>query len=1735
MIHSILLLLSIRSPLQSSAEAQIHFETKQLDSTFYCEGAGFGDFDRDGDSDVVAGPYWYEAPAFEKKRAIYGPKPFDPKGYSDNFFPFPRDFDGDGWIDVLVVGFPGEAAAWYENPRGKDGPWKRHHVHPNIDNESPAFTDLTGDGKPELVFHTAGVVGWAEPDPADARAPWIFHRVSEDTKRQRFTHGMGVGDVDGDGRRDILFKDEWLRQPASLDGDPLWERHPQPFAPNQGGAQMFVYDVDGDGDGDVITSLEAHGFGLVWHEQVLRQGERAFVAHTILGARPEDSPHGLRFGEMHAIDLADVNGDGLADIVTGKRWWSHGAEGDPEPGAPAVVYWFELVRKSEREVDWVPHLVHDASGVGTYVIAGDVDGDGQVDVVTGNKKGAFVHLQRRGTSKGGAAKPPEPGSDDRQPPGFAPRSREGRELNFDFENGSLDDWVATGEAFGGQPIQGDTVIVRRADMSSAHVGRYWIGTYEIAGDGPQGKLVSAPFVVEHPIASFWLAGGRSEHTRVEFRRAEDNRFIATASAEDHEALRPVIVDLTSALGGEVFVTLFDESSGGWGHLNFDHLRLHDEPPRFRDVEPLLPLDIVAHAGLSPEAAAAAMTVPDGFRVELVAGEPDIHQPIAFTIDERGRLWVVEAHSYPIKRPEGEGLDRVLILEDADGDGSFETKKVFLERLNLVSGIEVGFGGVWIGAAPELVFYPDRDHDDVPDGPPEVLLDGWGYEDTHETLNGFMWGPDGWLYGCHGVFTHSLVGKPGTPESERTPLDAAIWRYHPTRHEFEVFAWGTSNPWGVDFDDDGQAFATACVIPHLFHVIQGGRYVRQAGEHFDRYVFRELQTVADHLHYLGGWSHGGNGRSNSVGGGHAHCGAMIYLGDAFPPAYRNTIFFNNIHGNRVNTDVLEHAGSGFVGRHGNDFLLANDRWYRGVNLKQGPDGGVYLIDWYDEQACHTSNVEIWNRTNGRIYRVAYGKTERAPVDLLEASTQELVELQLHPDDWFVRAARRQLQERGGDEESRRSLLGILREHPDPRRRLRALWALHVTSGLDQWTLLETLDSEHAYLRAWAIQLLAETRRPDGAARERFLHLAKQDSSPVVRLYLAAALQRMLLDERWELAEALLAHGEDASDANIPLLLWYGIEPLVGQEPRRALELARGAALPEIAGWIWRRAAAEPAAHEALAIALAELPDGDARVLALDQMLGMLEGLRGLEAPAAWPRTFGVLRSSTDERVRERALLLAAVFGEESAFPALRALLADPGAEIAKRRLALGALSRGREPETAVVMQGLLDQPELRGEAIRALAGFDHPSTSEVLLARYASFSGVERADALSTLSARAVWGRELLGAVARGGVPRGDLSALVLRQLIALEDPEVSDMLASVWGVFQTTREDKLAAIARWKERLTPDVLAGADRAHGREVYAKTCMRCHVLFGVGGDVGPDITGANRTDIGYLLENVIDPNALIPREYQVTVASTTDGRLVSGIQLASDESSVRLRTENELVVLAREDVDTLRLDTISMMPEGQLDTLREDEAIALFAYLIGNRQVPRLLTAENRAEFFDGTTLAGWSGDPELWSIEDGEIVGRTTAPLAANAFLVSDFLAGDFRLSLDVKLMPNEANSGIQFRSQPLEGGEIAGYQADVGAGWWGKLYEENGRALLWTESGEAHVRPGEWNHYEIRAVGDHVQTWINGEPCVDLHDAPGRRIGQIALQMHSGPPMEVRFRNLSLMQGSLPGDGAQER
>jgi putative membrane-bound dehydrogenase-like protein len=477
--------------------------------------------------------------------------------------------------------------------------------------------------------------------------------------------------------------------------------------------------------------------------------------------------------------------------------------------------------------------------------------------------------------------------------------------------------------------------------------------------------------------------------------------------------------------------------------------------------------------------------------------------------------------------------------------------------------------VWVGAAPNFLFIPDANGDDVPDGKPQVLLDGWGYQDTHETLNTFHWGPDGWLYGCHGVFTHSNVGKPGAADADRKRINAGFWRYHPTRHEFEVFAEGTSNPWGIDFDEHGQLFAEACVIPHLFHVIQGARYQRQAGQHFNPNTYDDIKTIADHRHYLGTNPHGGNGKSDSAGGGHAHAGLLIPQGTGFGE-WAGSILMGNIHGQRINADIPERAGTGFVGHHHADFINFNDRASQVVDIRQGPGGSIYMIDWYDLNQCHSPKREVHEYSKGRIYRVKAKGAKPVQVDLRKLPEAALVDAAVSADQWSRTQARRVLQERKANASIVKNRSGAANGNTG----LYALWAEHVLGGTTDQRLLTALKSAAEYERAWAIQFAVEDHEASTALRGEFARLAKDDPSSVVQLYLASAAQRLPIDQRLPILEPLLARA-DSKDHNLPLMLWYALEPVVGADGATAATLLPRVKAPQLQEFIARRMASTAA--------------------------------------------------------------------------------------------------------------------------------------------------------------------------------------------------------------------------------------------------------------------------------------------------------------------------------------------------------------------------------------------------------------------------------------------------------------------------------------------------------------------------------------------------------------------------------
>lgn len=954
----------------------------------------------------------------------------------------------------------------------------------------------------------------------------------------------------------------------------------------------------------------------------------------------------------------------------------------------------------------------------------------------------------------------------------------------------------------------------------------------------------------------------------------------------------------------------------------------------------------APAPYPPAEAASHMTLPPGFTATLFAGEPDVVQPIATAMDDRGRVWVAECMSYPHWHADPkDGTDRILIFEDARGDGHFSKRSIFADHLSNISGLEIGFGGVWVCSSPNLIFIPTDATGDKPAGPAKVVLDGWDIKSAqHNVFNRLTWGPDGWLYGCNGILSKSNVGKAGAPDSERTPINCGVWRYHPIRQVFERVAQGTTNPWGLDFDDYGQMFITNCVIEHLFEVIPGAHYKRMFGEDFNPHTYGLMQTCADHIHWAGGpWQSSRSGDAHGdAGGGHAHAGCMVYLGDNFPESYRNSVFMCNIHGNRVNNDYLEQKGSGTVAHHGKDFLFANDTWFRGLNLMYGPDGGVYVNDWTDTGECH--NHEVIDQTNGRVYKVVYGKPAAVHVNLAEMSDGQLVDLQLHKNDWYVRHARRLLQERAVAGKLSPGVVPglrkILNENPDVTRKLRALWALHGIGTTDGSMLANLLDRPEPYVRAWAIRLSVDGGAAD-AAWGRFDVLAASDPSPVVRLALASACQRIPQHLAAPVMKQLVQHTEDAKDANLPLMDWYGVERIASTNAEFGLQVAATAQLPPIREYTARLMTSTDVNWLPKLVNKVDALEKKAEILRGAQ--AALQGRRHVDPPADWDNVAPSLVRSALPEVRLRALLLSLTFGQKDAEAGVRALINDTSAPVADRREALSVLVQSKPASLAPFLQQVLDDKDLGDIAIRSLASSGDASTPAVLIAHYASFSMDNKRDAINTLASRKGSALQMLEAVEAGRLPRQDLNALTVRQLSHLGDPTIDAKVKKLWGVIRAASEEKQQQMAQLKAELAPETMKKAKLPNGRLVFSRTCAQCHTLYDAGGNVGPNLTGSQRANLDYLLENILDPSAIVAKEYQMTLVKTTDGQVLTGIIESDGPNGLTLKMPNQSVTVPQNEIKTRKTEAISMMPEGLLQGMSAEDRRDLIGYLQSSAQV------------------------------------------------------------------------------------------------------------------------------------------------------------------------------------------------
>lgn len=937
----------------------------------------------------------------------------------------------------------------------------------------------------------------------------------------------------------------------------------------------------------------------------------------------------------------------------------------------------------------------------------------------------------------------------------------------------------------------------------------------------------------------------------------------------------------------------------------------------------------------PAETAKSFRMQPGWEASLFAGEPDLVNPIAFTIDEKGRFWVVECFEYPKRTPPGKKpRDRIRILEDTDGDGKCDKSTIWAEGKDLpigwdlASGIEVGHGGVFLGAPPYLFFLSDPENKGRCTKQ-QVLLKGFGSQDTHETLNTFQWGPDGKLYGLHGVFTHSQV--------DGVKMNAAVWRYTPRPDgqpgPFEIFAEGTSNPWGMDFDRHGQCYLCCCVIPHLFHMVPGGTYKRQAGQSFNPYAYGLLNEICDHTHHkLSGW---------------AHAGLIVLEGEDIPKGERGRLVMGSIHGCSLKTNTLKPNGSTFIGSSAPDFMVSGDKNVRPINLRWGADGAIYLIDWHDQNPCHQALPESWDYERGRIYRLApKGLKPGQAMDLTKASGAELVGLLTKENPYWYRTASRVLEERK-DRAQVPALKKIVANAKDPSHALRALWVLDRLGACDSNLAQQVLEHASPWMRAWGVRLLGERDDLKAGTMKRLADLAENDPSPVVRSQLASTAQRLGKQEGvLGILNELMLRKEDAKDPNIPLLVWLAYEPHVVGRRNDALEgLRRTAAdnplvLEAILPRTMRRLAAtgkEEDLNAALEF-IRSTREVAVRRAALDGLAAALKG-RQIDAPAAWKELYAELLRDTDAGVLDLARRLAVTFQDREAIRRALAVARDDKAALPQRLDAVRDLGLAHPVEALGVLEGLArgkDQPvELRVEAVRALAGYDRPELAQAFLKQWQDLPPLVRSEVVRLLAARKPWATALLDGVGRKTVARGDLNDNVILRILGFKDAKLNQQVEKVWGKFRDSPKELAALIDRMRGEMHQGT---ASFEKGKLVFQQQCAKCHKFEGKGATVGPELDGAAR-DLEYLLGNILDPNRVIGQPYLLRLLELEDGRVETGLLHAEDDQTVTLKVENDQLktFLRKKIVGKVQVLSKSMMPEGLAASMSVQDLRDLVQYV------------------------------------------------------------------------------------------------------------------------------------------------------------------------------------------------------
>lgn len=956
--------------------------------------------------------------------------------------------------------------------------------------------------------------------------------------------------------------------------------------------------------------------------------------------------------------------------------------------------------------------------------------------------------------------------------------------------------------------------------------------------------------------------------------------------------------------------------------------------------------------LSPEETVKRMKVADEFEVKLFAGEPQVTNPVAFTVDEKGRIWVVECFEYPKRTPKGkQPRDRIVILEDTNGDGVCDKRTVFAEgkdfpvpeerkkaglgAFDLCTGIEVGHGGVFVGAAPYLWFIENKD--DKP-GKFDILLKGFGSQDTHETLNTFQWGPDGWLYGLHGIFTNSAVKPTDQLDGPEARINGGIWRYHPVLKKFEIYAEGTSNPWGMDWrNTDGQFILCCCVIPHLYHVVPGGIYKRQAGASFNSYVYGYLNEICDHtFHKESGW---------------AHAGLISLDVPHMPKRFQNSVIFGSIHGCSIKQNILKPKGSSYTASRGDDFLVSGDKNARFINMKWGPNGDIFLIDWHDQHPCHQTPEDAWDYERGRVYRIQLkGTKTKKTEDLSKVTTAQLGLLAAKSDNpWERRTALRLLAER-------KDLL-VIPNLPLDRTLEMLIVSRYRDRVLDEegalfYLRMLSLYPQNSPQRAFIARSLGDATGSCKTLVAGLNALATSESDPAVRREIAsAALKLGGANEVTPLLRTLMAHKTDATDPVIPQLVWLSYEGvLAGKNANKAGELdwLAGQAQDnpfvrdQIVPRTMRRLVATGQATDLQLCVdfVTRVKNPTAREKALEGLATALDK-QTVSPPASWATLQAEITKDNDPKQVAFANKLAVSFRESSAI--LRALQTAKRAELAPevRAEAIRELALLKPGEGVGTLMSLVrtDKSDLvRAEAVRALAAFDDKSIPGGLLAGWKDYPRSVRPDVVNTLASRKDWVKSLLQAMIDKLIDRGEVTDNTILRIQAFNDKELNALIEKAWGRTRATPSELQKLIDKTRDSLYE---APASFARGRKVFENNCAKCHKFDGKGAEVGPALDGAGR-DIEYILTNVLDPNRVIGAPYFVRTARLTDETVFQGVLAEEDNTFITLKLENNVQKKIRKAdlAEPVRVAEKSLMPEGLGYNMSPQDFRDLVRYLMAN---------------------------------------------------------------------------------------------------------------------------------------------------------------------------------------------------